>query len=99
MKKEKSKKKNGTTMRRRTDDRPPRAEDGAEDGRLDIEKCGTMSVERLSHFSCPHCKQWWTVGDAPRAKKEWYCPQCGVKALYRELFEQKAKRKKQKEKR
>jgi predicted RNA-binding Zn-ribbon protein involved in translation (DUF1610 family) len=35
------------------------------------------STEVLSHFSCGACGKWWTVGDAPKKKKHWYCPWCG----------------------
>ena len=38
-----------------------------------------ISVERLVHFQCSDCTKWWTIGDAPKTKKEWYCPWCGVK--------------------
>jgi len=34
-------------------------------------------VERLVHFSCSACKKWWSIGDAPEDKKEWFCPWCG----------------------
>lgn len=37
----------------------------------------TRFVERLNHFVCVACKKWWTIGDAPVAKKEWFCPWCG----------------------
>ncbi len=35
------------------------------------------SVEQLHHFVCAACKKWWTIGDAPKNKKEWFCPWCG----------------------
>ncbi|MBU6321143.1 hypothetical protein KGO04_01205 [Patescibacteria group bacterium] len=38
------------------------------------------SVEKLSHFRCAHCGKWWSVGDAPLAKKVWWCPWCGLSA-------------------
>lgn len=44
---------------------------------------GERSIEQLSHFWCLHCKKWWSIGDAPRAKKEWFCPWCGVPHKYK----------------
>jgi len=35
------------------------------------------SIEKLSHFQCGACNKWWSVGDAPQDKKEWYCCWCG----------------------
>lgn len=43
----------------------------------------SRSVEELHHFSCAACNKWWTVGDAPREKLEWYCPWCGNVQEYR----------------
>jgi PHP family Zn ribbon phosphoesterase len=40
---------------------------------------GKRSVENLYHFSCVKCKKWWSVGDAPKSKKNWFCPWCGEK--------------------
>jgi hypothetical protein len=37
-----------------------------------------LSIEELHHFSCSACKKWWSVGDAEKMKKEWFCPWCGV---------------------
>ena len=37
------------------------------------------SIEKLVHFQCSDCNKWWTIGDAPDDKKEWYCPWCGTK--------------------
>lgn len=37
-------------------------------------------VEILTHFHCPSCKGWWTVGDQYLASKIFpkrYCPHCG----------------------
>lgn len=45
---------------------------------------GKFTTEKLTHFSCPSCKKWWTVGDAPKKKKEWHCPWCGTKSLFKE---------------
>jgi hypothetical protein len=42
----------------------------------------TRSTEKLHHFSCGVCKKWWSIGDAPLRKKEWYCPWCGTKAKH-----------------
>lgn len=38
------------------------------------------SEETLVHFQCSTCTKWWTIGDAPKDKKEWYCPWCGIKS-------------------
>mgnify|MGYP001594402500 CR=1 FL=1 len=38
-----------------------------------------ISIEQLSHFICGVCGKWWTIGDAPVNKKQWFCPWCGVK--------------------
>jgi predicted RNA-binding Zn-ribbon protein involved in translation (DUF1610 family) len=38
-----------------------------------------ISKEVLTHFQCGQCEKWWTIGDAPKSKKVWYCPWCGVK--------------------
>ena len=38
-----------------------------------------ISIEKLVHFQCSDCKKWWTIGDAPTDKTEWYCPWCGEK--------------------
>lgn len=35
------------------------------------------TTEELHHFSCYKCHKWWTVGDAPEDKQDWYCPWCG----------------------
>jgi ASC-1-like (ASCH) protein len=34
------------------------------------------SKEILTHFSCGHCKKWWSIGDAPK-RNVWFCPWCG----------------------
>lgn len=36
------------------------------------------SIEALHHFRCHTCKKWWSVSDATRTKKKWYCPWCGA---------------------
>lgn len=36
-----------------------------------------ISKETLTHFQCDECKKWWTVGDAPDNKDDWFCPWCG----------------------
>ena len=38
-----------------------------------------VSKETLAHFRCGKCYQWWTIGDAPENKPNWYCPWCGSK--------------------
>jgi len=35
------------------------------------------SEEKLSHFSCGECRKWWSIGDAPKGKRKWFCPWCG----------------------
>ena len=40
-------------------------------------KLSKKSIELLHHFNCAYCKKWWSVGDAPENKEEWYCPWCG----------------------
>lgn len=35
-----------------------------------------VSPENLVHFQCPHCKGWWSIGDAPK-REHWFCPWCG----------------------
>lgn len=37
----------------------------------------SKSMEELWHFNCGACKKWWSIGDAPADKKEWWCPWCG----------------------
>jgi uncharacterized Zn-finger protein len=37
-----------------------------------------LSIEKLHHFNCGECKRWWSIGDAEKMKKEWFCPWCGV---------------------
>lgn len=38
---------------------------------------GKASIERLVHFNCAACLKWWSVGDAPTHKTDWFCPWCG----------------------
>jgi len=35
--------------------------------------------EEIYHFTCSECKKWWSVADAPKQKKRWFCPWCGTK--------------------
>lgn len=42
-----------------------------------------VSPENLVHFQCPHCKGWWSIGDAPK-REHWFCPWCGEKSLTKE---------------
>lgn len=42
-------------------------------------KNGKKSIERLHHFNCGKCKKWWSIGDAPVDKRDWFCPWCGEK--------------------
>ena len=44
---------------------------------------GKRTTERLSHFSCGVCKKWWSIGDAPMAKKQWFCAWCGKPQQYK----------------
>jgi predicted RNA-binding Zn-ribbon protein involved in translation (DUF1610 family) len=44
---------------------------------------GTRSIELLHHFRCGSCNKWWGIGDAPEKRKEWYCPWCGKKNIFR----------------
>jgi hypothetical protein len=46
---------------------------------------GGRSLESLSHFWCASCKKWWSIGDAPLSKKEWFCPWCGEKNIFSQL--------------
>jgi len=43
---------------------------------------GKRSVETLHHFMCSSCNKWWSIGDAPESKKDWFCPWCGEKNEY-----------------
>jgi len=38
-----------------------------------------VSLEKLFHFRCYSCDQWWSIGDW-QEKKEIACPHCGVVA-------------------
>lgn len=40
---------------------------------------GKVYKEELYHFQCGDetCKKYWTVGDAPKDKTNWYCTWCG----------------------
>ena len=44
-----------------------------------------ISVERLVHFNCGYCDKWWSVGDAPEDKTEWFCAWRGEKHVNSEL--------------
>lgn len=46
-------------------------------------KSHTRSVEILHHFSCGACKKWWSIGDAVKEKKDWFCPWCGEGNRYK----------------
>lgn len=37
----------------------------------------TYSLEKLVHFRCSACQQWWAIGDAP-TNRHYFCPWCGV---------------------
>jgi hypothetical protein len=38
------------------------------------------STERLTHFHCCACEQWWSIGDfdALRWPAHIHCPRCGI---------------------
>jgi hypothetical protein len=44
---------------------------------------GGRSIESLSHFWCKSCKKWWSIGDAPLKREEWFCPWCGEKNKFK----------------
>jgi predicted RNA-binding Zn-ribbon protein involved in translation (DUF1610 family) len=48
---------------------------------------GTVAVEHLSHFHCPNCGRWFSIGDAPAVRVVWTCPWCGKPSSYRERRE------------
>ena len=35
------------------------------------------SVEKLHHFNCPRCNQWWTIGDWEK-QETITCPTCKI---------------------
>lgn len=37
-----------------------------------------LSIERLAHFLCDSCGKWFTIGDPPSGRTDWYCPWCGT---------------------
>ncbi|RMG97361.1 MAG: hypothetical protein D6706_08640 [Chloroflexi bacterium] len=55
---------------------------------------GSCSVERLVHFRCGACRRWWSIGDAPPDRTDWYCPWCGQKQQIQ--AEQETEKRKQK---
>lgn len=38
-------------------------------------------IEKLSHFLCDKCNKWFSIGDAPEDKKNWFCPWCGCELI------------------
>jgi hypothetical protein len=40
------------------------------------------SIEKLSHFSCEKCEKWWSIGDAPEERDNWFCSWCGHENNY-----------------
>jgi len=41
------------------------------------------TVEKLYHFQCESCDQWWTIGDwdkSPSYNGKLNCPNCGASA-------------------
>jgi cob(I)alamin adenosyltransferase len=43
---------------------------------------GTYAIEILTHFHCPHCTKWWSIGDPDSSKQHWYCPWCGEESHF-----------------
>ncbi len=43
---------------------------------------GSFSIETLTHFNCPHCTKWWSIGDPDVEKTAWFCPWCGEKVHF-----------------
>lgn len=51
--------------------------------RMEVSVSHTYTIEKLYHFQCESCHQWWTIGDwdmSPGCKGEMYCPTCGAVA-------------------
>jgi phage FluMu protein Com len=46
-------------------------------------KINPRSIEKLNHFRCKDCNKWWSVGDAPEGKENWWCPWCGKENSYK----------------
>ena len=42
------------------------------------------SIEILTHYQCPDCEQWWSIGDAPPFTSM-YCPLCGASHLVKDV--------------
>lgn len=45
-------------------------------------KQGSRVIERLNHFRCGSCRKWWSIGDAPKGKRSWFCPWCGLRQSF-----------------
>ena len=45
---------------------------------------GKKSTEILTHFQCSECNRWWSIGDCDQDRKEWFCPWCGFKQMFKE---------------
>ncbi|MDZ7726299.1 MAG: hypothetical protein U5L75_01825 [Candidatus Campbellbacteria bacterium] len=45
---------------------------------------GKKAEERLVHFLCYNCEKWWSIGDPPDDRDDWYCPWCGKKQEFTE---------------
>lgn len=50
---------------------------------------GKYTVEQLVHYQCEICNKWWSIGDAPIKRKEWFCPWCSHKQTVEEITESK----------
>jgi ribosomal protein S27AE len=42
-----------------------------------MSEAGKYFNEQIRHFSCGKCQKWWSIGDAPEKRNEWFCPWCG----------------------
>ena len=45
------------------------------------------SLEVLSHFSCPHCRKWFSISEAPIERSTWACPWCFLRGEYNPVQE------------
>ena len=50
---------------------------------FDLGNSMKKSVEKLAHFQCESCNKWFSIGDAPEYREDWYCPWCGKKGHVR----------------
>ncbi len=45
---------------------------------MEADQSSYYSEERIGHFHCTVCNGWWSIGDPPKEKTEWFCPWCGA---------------------